>query len=227
MPLPPETGTVSPVAAGHHAGGARLLRRVVAFAALAVFLGGMATAAGFGERVVQVAPFVGAAAGVAALAWIVFRLRPWRIARPVARGGRTATVAGARALGTSGRASARATRVGARGTAAATRRTSHAVATGAKAGRHWLWRPREPWRPPGVVERSVLRARVAIAGAIAGSNPARRRADEVWCELEAAAAERTVALARHAHRRVVAIRARASLPIDEPEAAAQPQAVRD
>jgi hypothetical protein len=95
------------------------------------------------------------------------------------------------------------------------------------AARDWLWQPREPWRPPAVVDRSLLSVRVAVAGAIAGSEPARRRADEVWCELEAAAAERALAAARRAYGRVAGMSLRRRRPAEDHEPAAQPQALRD
>src|SRR6185436_5377959 len=178
---------------------------VVAVAAFAVFVAGMATAAGFGDRVVTVAPYVGAAVGAAVLVWALYRLRPWRVVRPVARGVRAAVVGGARGTVVAGRASVRATRAGARGTGGATRRTSRVAVAAGTVARDWLWRPREPWRPPAVVGRSVLRVRVAAAGAIVGSEPARRRADEFWCELEAAATERALVVAWRAYQRVAGV----------------------
>jgi hypothetical protein len=85
MPVSTQTRAVSPVTLARHSARGRLLRRVVALGALGLFVAGMLVAAGFGALVVTALPAVAAAVIAAGAAWLLWRSRPWRIARPVAR----------------------------------------------------------------------------------------------------------------------------------------------
>jgi hypothetical protein len=192
MPVSTQTRAVSPVTLARQSARARLLRRVVALGALGLFVAGMLVAAGFGAFVVTALPFVVAAVIAAGAVWLLRRSRPWRIARPVARGVAHATASVARPA-------ARLAHTGGSSAVATANAAPSALRAAAVGLREFLERPREPWRPPPALERG----RSSLTALVVRTTPVRREAHRMWRALAAAGTARALSLAAGLERRIV------------------------
>jgi len=201
MPVPSQTRAVSPVTLARHSARGRILRRVVSLGALGLFVAGMLVAAGLGDLVVTAVPVVAATVAAAGAAWLLWRVRPWRIARPAAS-------ALARATATLARVTA--TRVRATGSLAAGAVTAAPTALRAAAVwvRGFLERPREPWQPPAGAVRALERVRGSLSALILRTIPVRQKAHRSWHALATAGTMRALALAAGLQRRILRVAAR-------------------
>jgi hypothetical protein len=192
MPVSTQTRAVSPVTLARQSARGRLLRRIVALGALGLFVAGMLVAAGFGAFVVTALPFVAAAVLAGGAAWLVRRSRPWRIARPVARGV-------AHTMATVARPAGRLARAARSSAVAAVDAAPSALRAASVRVREFLERPREPWHPPPALERG----RGSLTALFVRATPVRQEAHRMWRALAAAGTVRALSFAAGLERRIV------------------------
>jgi hypothetical protein len=192
VPISSQTQALSPVTLARRSARGRLLRRLVALGALALFVAGMLVAAGLGSLVTTALPVVAAAAVAAGAAWALWRSRPWRIVPPVAR-------AVTRTAATLARLAA--SLVGATGSTAVAMATAapDVLRAAATRVRQFLEHPRERWQPP----RALQELRGSLTVIVVRTIPARQQAHRGWRAMAARGTASALALAAAARRRLV------------------------